>query len=371
MPTPVITNTQLGWAFQTSFLNNVKPKASFLTQLFFGGRETILPTESVELSYREGERFLAPFVEVNAEAVPVGGRSTTFANVSTPNIRIKRPMDAYQAFLRRQPSTGMFISNGAPVAAARAQAIAEDSLFMSEMIDNRIEWMVGQLVSSTVDGKMVLGYDATTGNGDGKSANWRIEIPRATDVDITLTSTARWNDAAPNVQSDFLTVKRLLAKHVNAPPTVCIMDSAAANAFLSLASVKTDLDRRNVDAGTLALQSQFNESGAIYHGTYMGIPIWEYTREYVDETGTTRLFLGGQTTAQGLAIFAAQSALSDSTIYYGCIPDHDAFESGAFVGKRFAKAWKVQDPSVYTQLVQSRPLPFIRRPNAVVVMDVL
>jgi hypothetical protein len=366
MPTPVITNTQLGWAFQTSFLNNVKPKASFLTQLVFGGRETILPTESVELSYREGERFLAPFVEVNAEAIPVGSRSTVFANVSTPNIRIKRPMDAYQAFLRRQPATGMFISGGGPVSAARAQAIADDSLFMSELIDNRIEWMVGQLISGTTDGKMVLSYET-----DPKNANWRIEIPRATDVDITLTTTARWNDSAPNAQNDFLNVKRLLAKHVNAPPTVCLMDSAAANAFLNLSAVKADLDRRNVDAGTLALQSQFTEAGAIYHGTYMGIPVWEYTREYVDETGTTRLFLGGGTTAAGLAIFMAQGALNDSTIYYGCIPDHDAFETGSFVGKRFAKAWKTQDPSVYTQLVQSRPLPFIRRPNAVVVMDVL
>lgn len=365
MPTPVITNTQLGWAFQTSFLNNVKPKASFLTQLVFGGRETILPTESVELSYREGERFLAPFVEVNAEAIPVGGRSTTFANVSTPNIRIKRPMDAYQAFLRRQPSTGMFISGGGPVAAARNQAIAEDSLFMSEMIDNRIEWMTGQLISGTTDGKMVLAYEVQD------KANWRVEIPRATDVDITLTSTARWNDSAPNVQNDFLTVKRVLSKHVNAAPTVAVMDSAAANALLNIAAVKTDLDRRNLDIGSLNLQAQFADSGAILHGTLYGIPIWEYNREYVDSDGSTKLFLGGETTAQGRVVFLAQSALTDSTIFYGCIPDHDAFESGAFVGKRFAKAWKTHDPSVYTQLVQSRPLPFIRRPNAVVVMDVL
>lgn len=362
MPTPVITNTQLGWAFQTSFLNNVKPKANFLTQLVFGGRETILPTESVELSYREGERFLAPFVEINAEAIPVGGRSTTFANVSTPNIRIKRPMDAYQAFLRRQPATGMFISGGGPVAAARNQAIAEDSLFMSEMIDNRIEWMTGQLISGTADGKMVLAYEVQA------NANWRIEIPRATDVDVVLTGTA-WDSGTPNVQADFLTVKRLLSKHVNAAPTVCVMDSKAANALLNIAAVKTDLDRRNLDIGSLNLQAQFADSGAILHGTLYGIPIWEYNREYVDEAGATRLFLGGGTSPTGVAVFMAQSALTDSTIYYGCIPDHDAFESGAFVGKRFAKAWKTQDPSVYTQLVQSRPLPFIRRPNAVVVMD--
>ena len=263
MPTPVITHNQLGWAYQTSFLNNVKPKATFLTQLLFGGRETILPTESVELSYREGERFLAPFVEVNAEAIPVGARSTTFANVSTPNIRIKRSMEAFNAFLRRQPGTNVFIDNSAPVMAARTQAIAEDLLFMSDLIDNRLEWMVGQLITGTTDGKMVLAYEVQ------QNANWRIEIPRATDVDITLTSTARWNDSAPDLLTDFLTVKRLLSKHVSAPPSVCVMDSLAATAFLKL--IKADSGWRelfqsssNISTGELNLQAQFGENGAIY-----------------------------------------------------------------------------------------------------------
>lgn len=363
MPTPVITNTQLGWAFQTSFLNNVKPKASFLTQLLFSGRDVILPTESVELSYREGERFLAPFVEVNAEAIPVGARSTTFASVSTPNIRIKRPMDAYQAFLRRLPNTGIFINGGDVVAAARAQAIAEDSLYMAELIDNRLEWMIGQLLSGTTDGKMVLSYEVQA------NANWRIEIPRSTEMDITLLTTRRWDDSAPDPFKDFLAVKRLFSKHVNSPASVAIMDSKAADALLSISGIQTVLDRKNIDAGSLALQAQFSEAGAILHGTLFGIPIWEYTREFVDTDGTAKQFLTGTATAPGRVVFLALGALSDSVVYYGCIPDHAAFEQGSFVGKRFAKSWKTEDPSVYTQLVQTRPLPFIRRPNAVCVMQ--
>ena len=365
MPTPVITNTQLGWAFQTSFLNNVKPKASFLTQLLFSGRDVILPTETVELSYREGERYLAPFVEVNAEAIPVGARSTTFANVSTPNIRIKRPMDAYQAFLRRQPGTGIFINGGDVVAAARAQAIAEDSLYMAELIDNRLEWMIGQLLSGTTDGKMVLSYEVQ------QNANWRIEIPRSTEMDITLAgdSVRRWDGSAPDPLKDFLTVKRQFSKHVNAPASVAIMDSKAADALLSISGIQALLDRKNIDAGSLALQAQFAETGAILHGVLFGIPIWEYTREFVDTDGTAKQFLSGAATAPGKVTFLAQGALNDSVVYYGCIPDHTAFEQGSFVGKRFAKSWKTEDPSVYTQLVQTRPLPFIRRPNAVCVMQ--
>jgi hypothetical protein len=217
----------------------------------------------VELSYREGERFLAPFVEVNAEALPVGARSTTFANVSTPNIRIKRAMEAYNVFLRRQPATNVFINNSAPVMAARTQAIAEDLLFMSDMIDNRLEWMAGQLISGVTDGKMVLSYEVQT------NANWRIEIPRATDVDITLATTNRWAEpvvsSTADLMNDFLTVKRILAKHVDSPPTVCVMDSIAANGLLRL--IKSDAGWRDLFRGDSNISTgDLNLKGAVRSG---------------------------------------------------------------------------------------------------------
>ena len=105
MPTPVITNNVLGWAFQTSYINNTKRPSQFLKQLYFEGREENVPTESIEYSFREGDRLLAPFVEVNGEAVSVGGRSVTFANISAPNIKLKRAMDAYNSLIRRLPSS--------------------------------------------------------------------------------------------------------------------------------------------------------------------------------------------------------------------------------------------------------------------------
>lgn len=365
MPTPVITHGNLGWAYQTAYANRVKTPSSFLTQLVFGGREETLPTETIELSYREGERFLAPFVELNAEAIPVGTRSTTFANVSAPNIKLKRPMEAYNHFLRRQPGTGMFITSARQVAAARQAAIAEDTLFMTELIENRVEWMVSQLVTGMTSGFMRLEYQVED------RANFRISIPRSTDMTATLGSNTNWNGSAPNIRNNVHAVKRIFSKHINAPLATCVMGSTAADYFMDNEEIRKHLDTKNVSAGALNLQAQFGENGAIYLGRIYGCDFWEYSREYNDGTsyapGSNVPFVG----AEKAIFIAGGNALSDSKIYYGCIPDHDAFEQGSMQTKRFSKSWKEPDPSIFVQLMQTRPLPMIRQPNAIVVMDVI
>lgn len=363
MPTPVITNTQLGWAFQTSVVENIRGPSQFLTTLIFGDREVPVPTESIELSYKEADRNVAPFVELNSEAIAVPGRSVTFANVSAPNMKMKRTMEAYQVALRRQPGTDVFIRNAQPVLAARAAAIAEDSEIMVNMAINRIEWMVAQMIAPTtpVSGYIELSYQVN------ERANFRIRIPRSTDMNATLLTTARWNDTSPNIEGDVFGVKRIFAKWGNWPLATAILGSSASNAFRSNATIKADLDKRNLDAGRLTLISQFQDSGAIYLGNVYGVDWWEYSREYVDEDGTSKPFIP----ADKAVFLAGGNAMSDNTIFYGAIPDHDAMDQGLYVGRRFSKAMKTFDPSVYTQIFQTRPLPMIRRPNGIYILDVL
>ena len=361
MPTIPAPHENLGWAYQTAFANRIKSPSSFLTDLVFRGREENLPTEAAELSYREGERLLAPMVEVNAEAIPVGSRSTTFATISTPNIRIKRPMEAYQAFLRRQPGSGMFITNGAPVAAARQAAIAEDAIFMADMVENRLEWMVAQMLTDMTSGFMSLQYQIED------RANWKISIPRSTDMTATLGSNTNWNGSAPNIRKNFHSIKRLFSRHINGTAGTCVMGSDAADYFMDNEGVQKLLDTKNISAGALNLMAQFGENGAIYLGKVYGIECWEYSREYISDAGVVTPFI-----PTDKAVFLAnQSAFTDSKVLYGAIPDHDAFEQGLFVAKRFSKSWKEPDPSVWIQLMQTRPLPNIRQPNAVAVLDVI
>jgi hypothetical protein len=350
---PILTNTtgMLGWAFQTSVLSNIKPNAAFLKGLFFGGREENLPTEVAELSYLEGHQQMAPFVEVNAEAVSVQGHSVRFANVATPNIRIKRPMEAYTVMQNRLPGTGMFITGGDAVVAARLAAIAEDAKTLADMIERREEWMASELLTGATAATMDLSYQVA------ERANFRVRYPRSTTM-VAAAGTA-W-DTSTDIDGDFHRAKRAMSKYQQLVPTHCIMDSQTASRFMKNATVRSLMDNRRINPGDLQLANQFNESGAIPLGTFCGISCWEYSGEYTNDSGVSTAFM-----PTGVALFLHCSPSNEAKFLYGAIPDHGAFESGNFVGKRFAKTFKTDDPSTLVQLLQSRPMPLIRRPGAV------
>lgn len=356
MPTPVITNTQLGWATMSTVQSNILPVSSFLKGLFFRKPSINLETESAELSYLEGHEKMAPFVEVNSEAIPVEGNSTVFANVSCPNIRIKRTMEAYTAFIRRQPGTGIHVTGSQAVARARNAAIAEDAETMARMIERREEWMVSRFLTGIVSGFLRLTYSVS------ERANFTISIPRpATHV---AAAAVTWLSST-KIELDFHNAKLVMSKK-GLVPTHCILGATAAAYFINNSGVKALLDTKNVSAGDLQLSNQFNESGAIFLGTFCGISVWQYAAEYIDDaTGTSTPHIGAEQ-----AIFLNATPSNAAQFFYGAIPDHDAFEQGKFVGKRFSKAKKTFDPSTYIQLTHTRPLPMIRKPGSVYVLDV-
>ena len=135
MPLAVNTTTMLSWAYQTGVIDEIKPAASFLTNLLFPNERTV-PTETLELSYLSGNRKLAPFVAVNGAAKVLPGRTVTFANVQAPNISVVRPMQAYQSLLRRAPGSNVFVDQAAILAAYR-DAIVDDLKILNDAITNR------------------------------------------------------------------------------------------------------------------------------------------------------------------------------------------------------------------------------------------
>lgn len=356
MPTPVLTNTMLGWAYQTETINNILPTTSFLKALMFGGREATVPTESIELSYLVGTRKMAPFVEVNSEAVMVAGRSKVFANVSPPNIRIKKPMEAFSALVKRQPGTGVF-TNGGQILAARRKAIGEDLQTMRDLIDVREEWMVAQMLTGTTAASIVLSYSSA------ELANFTITVPRPHATDFVATAGVSWATSTA-IYNDFHRAKTVMAKHQQLPVTDCIMGATAAVNFINNTTVHALLDNKNIDAGALALQNQFNESGVVYLGRFAGVRCWQYVAEYINDAGSSVEFIGAEQ-----AIFVHAGPANKSIWWYGAIADHDAMDQGLLETKMFVKSKNTWDPSSHVQLAHSRPLPMLRKTGCVYVLD--
>lgn len=373
MPVPVRTDDMLGWAFLTGAINEVRSTANFFKNLAFPVSET-LPTETIELSYLRGDRKMAPFVEVNGEAIMVPGRSTEFVNVTAPNIRIKRPMDAYEFMRRRMPGSTIFV-NGSDISAAYAAKIAEDTEILGRMIDHRIEQMCCEVAATAA-----FSYDSSTDYAEGGAAPTQAAFTVSYSRNASLTGAALtaenvwWEGTsgtrggtAESPEVTFADAKFQLSKFDRAP-SMCVLGRRASQGFTAWAEAnpsKLTNTTSGVDTGRVTRRQQYTDMGALFLGELHGIEVWEYSRTYIDVGGTETFFLDPD-----VALFLTPESQRDNRIYYGAIPDHDAIEGGLMVAERFSKSWMTKDPSTRIQLAHSRPLPALRRPDTMYVRTV-
>lgn len=332
----------LQWASLTQAVNEIKSPQQFLKRLVFGTHDT-QPTEHIEFGLFTGDREVAPFVERDGEAIPVSGYGEVFQTVSPPNIRIKRPVKASELLFGRRPGTVIFAGAGDIVSAAEAH-VARDVKRLADLVTNAEEYLCALAIQG------VISYTAAD------EANFTITIPKPSGNNVTLTTF--WDDTGGTPSVDFLLAKQLVSDEVGLGVTHCIMGSEAGAAFLANDEVKALMDINNVSAGALTLQEQFNDDGAIFLGVFCGIQCWMYPRTVKVKGVATSLIRAKY------AEFLAITPAAENTLYYGAIPDLDAFEGRLFQAERFSKSWTMPDPSVMQMLVHSRPLPIPRRPGS-------
>lgn len=346
------TIQELTWQTLTGTINEIKPNAALLQNLMFG-RERTLSTETIEIGYLTGGRETAPFVRVNGEAIPVQGHGEKFALVKAPNIRIKTNLEPYEIMTRRRPGTVIFPTTGSQISAMQ-QYIALRQQRMLDMIVNTKEHLCSQAIQGQIS------YQVEDGE------NFQITYPKA--ASHTITASPYWDDnGSPpgNPETDFRTVKRLMAEDVGLTPTIALFGQEASDAFMANDIVRTLLDTRNYAAGALTIESQYTDAGAIYLGRFAGIPCWEYSRQ-VDVDGTATDMIRSE-----YVEFLNTSPAAENVMYYGAIPDMKALQGRRFIGKLFSKSWEEEDPSVRILLAHTRPLPVPRKPNSIVSVKVV
>lgn len=344
----VVAADVLKWQSLTATVNETKSPNSFLKDLLFGQAETF-PTETVEIGLLTGDRAIAPFVKKDGEAIAVAGLGETYQTVGFPNISIKRPMTASELLFNRRPGTVVLPSRGQQLSAIEAH-VARDAQRMSDLVSNAEEYLCALAIRGEIS------YTAAD------EANFKVTYPKP--AGHTVNSAVAWSSAATATPSvDFLTAKRLINEEHDLPLTHAIMSQEAAANFLQIAEVKSLLDNRRIEAGGLDLQRQFEASGAIYLGRFMGVECVEYSRAVNVAGASTDLLRAGYVE------FVSAVPQAENRMYYGAIPDMEALEGRLFQGERFSKSWLEHDPSQRIMVVKSRPLPVMRRPGSVVSMD--
>ena len=336
------------WQSLTATINETKSPNTFLKQLLFGAHQTF-PTETIEIGLLTGDRTIAPFVKRDGEAIAVAGLGESFQTVGFPNISIKRPFTASELLFNRRPGSVVFPSGDQQLSAIEAH-IARDMKRMADLISNAEEYLCSLALTGEIS------YSAAD------EANFTVTYPKP--AGHSVNAAVSWATAASATPSvDFTTAKRLIANKHDLPTTHCIMSQEAATNFIQIAEVKTNLDNRRLLTGDLDLRRQFELSGALFLGNYMGVDCWEYSRS-VNVSGSSTALI-----RTGYVEFVAAVPQAENWIYYGAISDLEALEGRLFQGERFSKSWLVKDPSQRIVLAKSRPLPIMRRPGSVVSMD--
>jgi len=199
----------------------------------------------------------------------------------------------------------------------------------------------------------------------------------------TLTTGMEWDTTVTagyqgDPFEDFLNCKRDISDASGLAPTHAIFGRAASTAFVKLQQVRDLLDNRRLLAGNIDLTNAFTDQGALFLGSFAGVQCWEYQRQM--ELFPKGGFLGTDESNAGSAaanlpfpnlipddavIFLALTPMAEFTMYYGGIEDLPQLEGRMLSAKRFSKSWQTEDPPTRYVLLESHPLPFLRRPGAV------
>jgi len=355
----VRTDDIFGRASLTSAINLMKPPQAVWSNLLFGNHEPV-ETETIELSYYEGEREAAPFVRKNGAALMIPGENETFATVQAPNIRLKMELEAAKLIETRHPGDRIFVSSRQEHLSSMERYVARRQSRLLARITNATELLCSQIVQGQIS------YSVAD------EAHFQITLPRAAANDITLGATEFWDYTTDvtlvHIDENFDTAKDVISEALGLPVTHAIMGSEAAMWFKRNADVQDKLNKNNVEAGVLRLDQQYttaNGGGAIYLGNLFGVECWQYARAISVNGVSTPL------TRAKYCEFISAVPEAEDVMYYGVIPDMDALEANEYVGELFSKSWVEKDPSIRMLLAQSRPLPWCRKPNSKVSMKVV
>ena len=350
MPQLPDASTVLHWASLTESVNEMKRPNDFLKMTFFS-RARPKPTRNIELSTLRRGRKIAPFVVRDGAAIMTEGRTEEFFTIEPPHIRTKRPMTPTELLSKRRAGTTIY-----PTVQEQQNAMAEYMASEFEMlmddVMNSEEWLCAQVLRGAVS------YTSQDG------ATFDITVPRDPAHSYALSGGDLWTASTASFRETFLDAAQLVNDAVSLNITDAIMGSEAFDAFLADApdELQKFLDLRRVQTGTIDLTQQFAESGALFLGVYVNnIRIWRYART-VEVNGVSEDLIRPK-----YVEFIANTPAAQFVTYYGAIEDMKAIGDGNVLqSARFSKSWEEEDPSRRMLLVESNPMPWMRRPEATV-----
>lgn len=327
----------------TGVLAKRPPKPGLITSLFFKSQPPSA-TDNFELHVETIQRRIVPFVSNVEGASIVQGRSAGVLLAKAPRIRLKRPFAAEEV-LRNTVGMTPYDAGANPVEASIAKQMQD----FRDDIEYTIEFMCAQLATQ---GKL-----AVKDHVEGKVKTiYELDLDRnaAHTVDISAAAT-KWNGASGRIRKNVQAWSLLIAAATGQGATDLILGTDVVDPFIDHKDVADKLDNRNITIGQLTLSVQ-----SLYLGRWNGLDVWTYPYSMTDRVGDTKPLVAADSILLG-----TRGAGQD--IEWGLPLDRKCSGPTPY----FAKTYDEEDPSQTWALVESRPMPWTKNPDAFVSAKVI
>jgi len=334
-----------------------KGKKALQAMLFDDSTTSLLTGEYLQADILTGQNGMAPFVEKDGKAIAIERLSGSSEIIECPSINLKSPLTCNDFLLKRQAGEMNMVTNGVDIYRDAAEKqIREDVLTTDDLVENRKEWMVAQLlqgsISYSVEGKSSFTIETQKPGGN------------------TFTVADLWSTSDAKIFRDIKRAKRVVQPYSGPGFTAGICGQNASDALTDLleaGTVKPIATDTGVAAGLASFIEEFQSNGMLYIGTFGGIPFFEYAGTYIkdDGTGDSAPFI-----RTDYVEFVTTQQPQLRKMYYGVIRDIEAVLAGMHIAKSFVNSDLDKDRGTYIAYHKTRPFPWFKRPEWYVSMKV-
>ncbi len=339
------------WRAMTAAINQIKPAPRFLQDTIFKTRNTNA-AENIDVDVVIGGRKVLPFVSPVEGGSVVAKMGREMRSIKTPRIRPKKPFSAPELLNARGIGANLYMGSSGSVAAYRQAKVGQELAALRADIDTTIEYMCAKALTGTLtvsqdNVAFSVDYQVPGAHKPTAAADWaQLYVPASGE-----------DDAIPetDIIADIDTWSQLIRDAIGFGPSLAICGKNAANAIRKNTAISGSagiLDNRRIEGGSLLY-----DANSDYLGTLNGIRLYRYGQSYTLQDGTTGNFVADDY----FILVAPQARFS---VEFGMIMDLEA--DAQIVSQYFSKSWIEKDPSALWVLAESRPLPVLWQPEAIV-----
>jgi hypothetical protein len=322
------------WRSLTQALIQIKPaKLDRVMMIFKPGQKHA--TQTIDFDQIVGAEKLAPFVSPIDGGVVVSKLGKTTRTVKAPRIRMKKQLTPSD--FQERPAGGTVYVGAGDYEQGVREKIALEQLDLKERALRRLAWMCWKALTGTISVVQ-------------ENIAFQIDYGVPADNKKTLTSTARWGESAADIVANIQSWIDL-GNRSGYTMDQGFMGTKAADLFIKNSDVRAEIDNRKIEGGMLVLD------GSDYIGRFRGVNFYRVSDTYVDDTGTVQKMVNDYD-----VIITSQSA--PFTLEYGAVQDIKA--GGNVATDWFSKMYEEEDPSALWLLVETNPLPVIKKTDALV-----